>query len=181
MLLGIPLSRNVTWVTVAENPFSMTMLSCTALTVPLTVPVLIAPRIKNLLPHPHQAARRAKPSVSDRRRFTTPPPFGKKNSHGDFTPGQPRSLTAVSGASQRSRAGCPISRVLCEKWGCLFLLHLILGPDSGIRNRIRVRNHRYRHFSQAGCPISVYTPTVCALGFAASNCLSTYCKIPPLA
>jgi hypothetical protein len=25
------------------------------------------------------------------------------------------------------------------------------------------------------------TPTVCALGFAASNCLSTYCRIPPLA
>src|SRR5580693_525856 len=28
---------------------------------------------------------------------------------------------------------------------------------------------------------SAQTPTVCALGFAASNCLSTYCKIPPLA
>ena len=28
--------------------------------------------------------------------------------------------------------------------------------------------------------ILIYTPTVCALGFAASNCLSTYCKIPPL-
>ncbi len=26
-----------------------------------------------------------------------------------------------------------------------------------------------------------YTPTVCALGFAASNCLNTYCRIPPLA
>ena len=26
-----------------------------------------------------------------------------------------------------------------------------------------------------------YTPTVCALGFPANNCLSTYCKIPPLA
>src|SRR5579864_6195855 len=76
MLLGIPLSRNVTKVTVTEAPFSLTMLSSTALTVPLTVPVLIAPPIKYLPPHPHQAARRAKPSVSDRRRFTTPPPFG---------------------------------------------------------------------------------------------------------
>jgi hypothetical protein len=27
----------------------------------------------------------------------------------------------------------------------------------------------------------IYTVTGCALGFAASNCLSTYCKIPPLA
>jgi hypothetical protein len=27
----------------------------------------------------------------------------------------------------------------------------------------------------------LYTPTGCALGFAASNCRSTYCKMPPLA
>ena len=30
-------------------------------------------------------------------------------------------------------------------------------------------------------PPRTYTATVSALGFAASNCLSTYCKIPPLA
>src|SRR5689334_8335838 len=28
---------------------------------------------------------------------------------------------------------------------------------------------------------SYYAPTVCALGLAASNCLSTYCRMPPLA
>src|SRR4029077_17621016 len=86
MVFGIPLSRNVTRVTVTEAPLSLTMLSSTALKVPLTVPVLIAPRIKNLLPHPHKAARRAKPSVSDRRRFTTPPPFREKYSYRKFTP-----------------------------------------------------------------------------------------------
>src|SRR5579864_2954839 len=108
MLLGIPLCRNVTWVTVTEAPLSLTMLSSTALTVPLTMPVLIAPRIKNLLPHPHKAASRAKPSVSDRRRFTTPPPWGRESSYRDFTPKDLSSRPEPERQRRRSGGTCCI-------------------------------------------------------------------------
>jgi len=113
MLLDVPLCRNVTRVTATEVPLSMTLVSSTVLTLPLTVPVLIAPRIKNLLPHPHKEARRANTSVSDRRRFTTPPPLGK-NSYRDFTPN--RLSFRPEPDPERSRRGRRRGGICCSAW-----------------------------------------------------------------
>jgi len=113
MLLDVSTCRNVTRVTVTKLPFSMTVVISTTLTVPLIVPVLIAPRTKNLLPHPHKETNKAKTSVSDRRRFTTPPPFTKKESDGDFTPNAPVIPTG-GGAPAKAEGGICSSLAVVE-------------------------------------------------------------------
>src|SRR5207302_5967468 len=67
----VPPSRNVTRVTVSEVPPSSIVENCTTLTVPLTVAVLRAPRIKNWLPQPESERKSAETTRTDRRRFTT--------------------------------------------------------------------------------------------------------------
>jgi hypothetical protein len=48
---------------------------------------------------------------------------------------------------------------------------------------LRISCLQFPHWETSGSLANsgAQTPTVCALGFAASNYLNTYCKIPPLA
>src|SRR5437868_7624547 len=75
MVLEVPDCRNVTSVTVTDEPPSTTVVSWTMLTVPLMVEEFKAPRTKNLLPQPQTEPRSTETSRTHRRRFTTPPPF----------------------------------------------------------------------------------------------------------